>query len=254
MKGEKWFLAAAEAGHKKAQYQVGHYLKYDDGLEQDLKKAFEWFKKAADQGCLKSRLEIADSYFFGHGVKKSYKEAARWYSRVAKLQGSGDRFFVTRFKEKLFETIYPQIVAILVFILYWVLTFYTNLPDKISYNKFSILLEISVIFSVVSIGHLMTNRSLLDSLEGQNRRTIKRLQDSGNYDGMTYIYNKSIFLCFFTILISILLLFSDLDFISFTESIFISLWISILTFSILLYFRIITLFRKLVEHYSSEEF
>ena len=45
----RWFQAAAEQGHAKAQFKLGQMYKNGKGVERNETTAFKWFLKAADQ-------------------------------------------------------------------------------------------------------------------------------------------------------------------------------------------------------------
>jgi TPR repeat protein len=72
-------LAAAKAGNKQAQFDVG--LCYDEGkgVRKDSYEAFKWFKEAALQGHAKAQNAVGICYENGEGVVKNLSEAIRWY-------------------------------------------------------------------------------------------------------------------------------------------------------------------------------
>ena len=102
-KGKFWFLkAAAESGHREAQYELGE-MYYDDynlcpgysipdidgtggGIDKD--KGFEWFLAAAKQGHVKAMYRVADAYML-MSSKNNYKEAEKWFLKAAR---SGHKF------------------------------------------------------------------------------------------------------------------------------------------------------------------
>lgn len=119
----KWFLKAAEQGHKESQYLVGcayagmysmmvgetdivhndykriqseanldqsiwqdalpYYHLNGAGVEPNEEKAFEWVMKAANQGYVKAELEIGIYYETGIGVQENVIEAMNWFSKAA---------------------------------------------------------------------------------------------------------------------------------------------------------------------------
>ena len=66
----KWFKRAAEAGHAKAQANLGLCLFYGQGVERDVKQAIGWFVKAAEQGNAGAQAKLGDCYFHGEGIEQ----------------------------------------------------------------------------------------------------------------------------------------------------------------------------------------
>ncbi len=75
--------AAAEKGHKKAQYRVGKCYEKGRGVEEDEKMAFQWYEKSAKQGYHKGQYELGDCYKDGEGVAKNKKLAFEWFKKAA---------------------------------------------------------------------------------------------------------------------------------------------------------------------------
>lgn len=75
--------AAAEKGHKKAQYRLGRCYDKGYGVSEDDKQAFEWYMKAAKQDHAKSQYRVGKCYKDGEGVKKDRKLAAQWFAKAA---------------------------------------------------------------------------------------------------------------------------------------------------------------------------
>jgi uncharacterized protein len=50
----KWYRKAAEAGHAKSQYNLGHALRFGDGVKKDENESFKWFLKASKSGNIDS--------------------------------------------------------------------------------------------------------------------------------------------------------------------------------------------------------
>ena len=74
--------AAAEKGHKKAQYAVGKCYKDGRGVEKDRKKAVAWFSKAAKQDNADGQYALGKSYLKGKGVEADEKKAKSWLSKA----------------------------------------------------------------------------------------------------------------------------------------------------------------------------
>jgi TPR repeat protein len=85
----KELTAKAEAGDRKAQYDLG--LKYDhgEGVPQDYKEAAKWYLKAAQQGDVRAQYNMGDMYYHGEGVTQDYGQAMKWFLKAAE-QDDGD--------------------------------------------------------------------------------------------------------------------------------------------------------------------
>ena len=81
--------AAAEKGHKKAQYRMGRCYDKGNGVEENDKLGFEWYMKSAKQGFAKAQYQVGKCYKNGEGVEKDRKEAFQWFEKAAK-QGNGE--------------------------------------------------------------------------------------------------------------------------------------------------------------------
>ncbi len=81
--------AAAEKGHKKAQYRLGRCYDKGNGVEESNTLAFEWYLKSADQGFAKAQYQVGKSYKNGEGVEKDIDKAVEYFTKAAK-QDNGD--------------------------------------------------------------------------------------------------------------------------------------------------------------------
>lgn len=81
--------AAAEKGHKKAQYRLGKCYDKGNGVEEDDQLAFQWYSKSAAQGYHKGQYELGRCYRKGKGVAKDNKKAFDLFTKAAK-QDNGD--------------------------------------------------------------------------------------------------------------------------------------------------------------------
>ncbi|HEY0610848.1 MAG TPA: tetratricopeptide repeat protein, partial [Chitinophaga sp.] len=83
--------AAAESGHKRAQFYLGTC--YDNGLgvDKDIPEAFKWYMKAARQGHPDSQYNIACFYDKGEVVKQNDRQAAKWYILAAEQGDIGSQ-------------------------------------------------------------------------------------------------------------------------------------------------------------------
>lgn len=78
--------AAAEKGHKKAQYRVGRCYDKGRGVEENDKLAVEWYRKAANQGYAKAQYELGKCYKNGEGVEKDRKKAFELFMQAAQQE------------------------------------------------------------------------------------------------------------------------------------------------------------------------
>lgn len=76
--------AAAEKGHKKAQYRMGRCYDKGNGVEENDKLGFEWYMKSAQQGFAKAQYQVGKCYKNGEGVKKDRQAAFTWFEKAAK--------------------------------------------------------------------------------------------------------------------------------------------------------------------------
>lgn len=77
------FKAAAERGHKAAQFSLG--CCYDDGIgvARNEKRAVYWYLQAAKQGFMLAEYNLAYCFDNGLGVPQDSMEANRWYRKSA---------------------------------------------------------------------------------------------------------------------------------------------------------------------------
>lgn len=81
--------AAAEKGHKKAQYRLGRCYDKGRGVEKNDAKAFEWYSKSAAQDYAKAQYQVGKCYKDGEGTKKDRKKAVEYFKKAA-LQENAD--------------------------------------------------------------------------------------------------------------------------------------------------------------------
>lgn len=81
--------AAADKGHKKAQYRVGLCYDKGRGVTEDDAKAVAWYQKAVDQGYAKAQYQLGKCYKNGEGIAKDEKKAVELFLLAAK-QDNGD--------------------------------------------------------------------------------------------------------------------------------------------------------------------
>ena len=85
----RWYLKAAQQGHAKAQYQVGKCYKNGEGVEKNRVKAFQYFEKAAKQDNGKAQLALGKCYLKGKGVAADRAKAISWLRKAVKDEQDG---------------------------------------------------------------------------------------------------------------------------------------------------------------------
>lgn len=74
--------AAANMGHKKAQYRIGRCYDKGHGVEEDNDEAVKWYLKSANQGYYKAEYQMARAYIKGKSVTASSKKAKEWVKKA----------------------------------------------------------------------------------------------------------------------------------------------------------------------------
>ena len=75
--------AAADRGHKKAQFRMGRAFDKGNGVTEDNTRAFQWYLKAANQGHAKSQYQVGRCYKKGKGVAEDQQKALSWFIKAA---------------------------------------------------------------------------------------------------------------------------------------------------------------------------
>ena len=76
--------AAAEKGHKKAQYRVGLCYDKGRGVAEDDAQAVAWYQKSAAQDYAKAQYQLGKCYKNGEGISKDEKKAVELFMKAAK--------------------------------------------------------------------------------------------------------------------------------------------------------------------------
>ena len=84
--------AAAEKGHKKAQYRLGRCYDKGRGTTENDQLAFQWYQKSADQGYAKAQYELGKCYKDGDGVAKDKKKAFELFKKAAAQENADAEF------------------------------------------------------------------------------------------------------------------------------------------------------------------
>lgn len=80
--------AAADKGHKKAQYRLGRCFDKGEGVAEDNVKAFQWYFKAASQGHAKSQYQVGRCYKKGKGVAEDPQKAFSYFMKAARQENA----------------------------------------------------------------------------------------------------------------------------------------------------------------------
>ena len=75
--------AAADKGHKKAQYRMGRAFDKGNGVAEDNVRAFQWYQKAAAQGYHKGQYQLGRCYKKGKGVAEDDEKAFQLFQKAA---------------------------------------------------------------------------------------------------------------------------------------------------------------------------
>jgi TPR repeat protein len=79
----RWWEAAAERGHWRAQYNLGSAFAAGVGVTIDYRQAAYWWGLAAGQGITDAQYNLGVLYYEGRGVAQNLPEAVSWWQRAA---------------------------------------------------------------------------------------------------------------------------------------------------------------------------
>jgi TPR repeat protein len=79
----KEWAPAAEAGDRRAQYQIGVLFYRGDGVPRDYSEAAKWFRRAAERGDADAQFNLGLLYADGTGVPKDFVRAHMWFNLAA---------------------------------------------------------------------------------------------------------------------------------------------------------------------------
>ena len=82
--------AAADKGHKKAQYRLGRCYDKGYGVKENDQKAFELYQKSAKQDYAKAMFQLGKCYMKGKGVTANQEEARKWIKLAISDEKHGD--------------------------------------------------------------------------------------------------------------------------------------------------------------------
>lgn len=84
-------MAAAEKGHKKAQYRLGRCYDKGHGVTEDNKVAFTWYQKSAMQNYAKGQYALGKCYLKGKGTTADEAKAKIWLTKAVKNPKGGQK-------------------------------------------------------------------------------------------------------------------------------------------------------------------
>lgn len=82
--------AAAEKGHKKAQYRVGLCYDKGKGVTENDPEAVKWYQKSANQDYAKAQYQLGKCYLNGEGIAKDEAKAKTWLKKAVRNKKDGD--------------------------------------------------------------------------------------------------------------------------------------------------------------------
>ena len=84
VKSVNYYRAAADAGDRAAQNNLGEFYETGRGVAQDAAQAFNWYARAAEAGFPPAQLNLARLYAAGSGVARDPTNARIWAERAQK--------------------------------------------------------------------------------------------------------------------------------------------------------------------------
>ena len=79
----RWFLMAARSGHDTAQYNLGSFYRFGNGVHQNDVEAARWFRLSADQGFAMAQYMLGNMYGAGEGLQQDFVQASMWWNLAA---------------------------------------------------------------------------------------------------------------------------------------------------------------------------
>ncbi len=81
----KWYRAAAEQGHGRAQHELGRIYRKGEHAPRDAAEARKWFRLAAEQGIAGAQYALAVMLRDGEGVPADVVQAYAWFEVAGAL-------------------------------------------------------------------------------------------------------------------------------------------------------------------------
>ena len=92
---QEW-LALAEQGDFRAQYNAGWMNAYGIGTLKDYEQAVNWYRKSADQGFVHAQFNLGNMYLRGDGVEKDGNLAFSWFIKAAEQGDAASQYNLGR--------------------------------------------------------------------------------------------------------------------------------------------------------------
>ena len=121
------WLALAEEGDVKAQYNVGWMNAYGIGALQDYEGAVNWYRKSADQDFVHAQFNLGNMYLRGDGVEQDYTLAFSWFLKAAEQGDAASQYNLGRM-----YILGKGVVANMAEAKYWIKKAYENNDKNIS--------------------------------------------------------------------------------------------------------------------------
>lgn len=84
--------AAAEKGHRKAQYRLGRCYDKGYGVAEDDQQAFQWYSKSAAQDYAKAQYRLGKCYKDGEGTSKDKQKAFQYFTKAARQENCDGQY------------------------------------------------------------------------------------------------------------------------------------------------------------------
>jgi len=123
---QEW-LALAEEGDVRAQYNVGWMNAYGIGTLQDYEQAVAWYRKSADQGFVHAQFNLGNMHLRGVGVEKDYTLAFSWFIKAAEEGDAASQYNLGRM-----YIMGKGVVESMTEAKYWIKKAYENNDENIS--------------------------------------------------------------------------------------------------------------------------
>ena len=98
----QWYSKSAAQEYSKAEYQMGMCFKDGRGTAKNREKAFSWLMRAARQEYAEAQYQVGKSYLKGKGTPVDRKKAKTWLQRAVKNEKGGDKI-LQKIKKKAAE-------------------------------------------------------------------------------------------------------------------------------------------------------
>lgn len=89
--------AAAEKGHKKAQYRLGRCYDKGNGTAENDEEAFKWYSKSAAQNYGKALYHVGKCYKDGEGVDKDHQKAFEYFTKASRQDNAEAKYQLAKY-------------------------------------------------------------------------------------------------------------------------------------------------------------